>query len=55
MAIGRGRALEKLAQRAAAEQAYQQAVALDGNQQARSALERLRAEQRRVSFNKCCD
>lgn len=39
----RGRALEKLNQRSEAEKAYNQAIALDGNAQARAALERLRA------------
>lgn len=41
--LGRGRVLEKLGRAAEAEQDYQQAVALDGNPQARAALERLRA------------
>jgi enediyne biosynthesis protein E4 len=39
----RGRVLEKLGRAGEAEMAYQQAVALDGNAQARAALERLRA------------
>lgn len=41
--LGRGRALERLGRRVAAEQDYQQAIALDGNSQARAALARLRA------------
>jgi enediyne biosynthesis protein E4 len=41
--LARGRALEQLGRVAEAAKAYQQAVTLDGNQQARSALERLRA------------
>lgn len=41
--FARGRALEQLGHLAEATKAYQQAVTLDGHQQARSALERLRA------------
>jgi enediyne biosynthesis protein E4 len=40
--LARGRTLERLGRLSDARHAYQQAVALDGNQQARSALERLR-------------
>ena len=40
--LNRGRALEKLNQRGEAEKAYAQAIALDGNAQARAALERLK-------------
>jgi Flp pilus assembly protein TadD len=39
----RGRALERLGRLAEAEKEYRQAVAIDGNRQAQSALERLRA------------
>jgi len=41
--LARGRALEKLGRLAEAEKEYQQALALDGNQQARGALERLKS------------
>ncbi|HKX31643.1 MAG TPA: FG-GAP-like repeat-containing protein, partial [Blastocatellia bacterium] len=41
--LARGRVLERLGRRAEAEQAYREALAVDGNQQARSALDRLRA------------
>lgn len=41
--LSRGRALEKLGRLAEAEKEYQQAVSIDGNTQARAALERLRA------------
>jgi enediyne biosynthesis protein E4 len=41
--FARGRALEQLGRLAESTKAYQQAVTLDGHQQARSALERLRA------------
>ncbi len=41
--MSRGRALEKLGRLAEAEKEYQQAVAIDGNGQARAALDRLRA------------
>ena len=41
--LSRGRALEKLGRIAEAEKEYQQAVTIDGNGQARAALDRLRA------------
>jgi len=41
--LSRGRALEKLGRLAEAEKEYQQAVSIDGNSQARAAIERLRA------------
>jgi tetratricopeptide (TPR) repeat protein len=41
--LQRARALEKLGKTSDAEKEYQQAIALDGNPQARTALERLRA------------
>jgi tetratricopeptide (TPR) repeat protein len=41
--LSRGRALEKLGRLAEAEKEYQQAVSIDGNAQARAALERLRS------------
>jgi tetratricopeptide (TPR) repeat protein len=41
--LSRGRALEKLGKLKEAEEAYNRAIAIDGNRQARAALERLRA------------